>query len=140
MLIHWCTEWNGLRGHNQTKYWFIMSDPYIASKLLNLSRENLGKCIQILTGHDWWNKHLKLANLSNTSECRLCYEDDESPMHIISECEAMVTTRQELFNSSYPSQELRRASLCQVVKLALIDSVCELMDVDHNHSNVSSTE
>ena len=136
----WCTEWNGLKGHKQTKYWFTMPDPYLASKLLNLSRENLGKCVQFLTGHGWWNKHLKLANLSNTSECRLCYEDDESPIHIFSECVAMVTTRQELFNSSYPSQELGRALLCQIVELALIDSVRELMDIDHNHSNVSSTE
>ena len=52
----------------------------------------------------------------------------------------MVATRQELFNSSYPSQELGRASLSQIVELALIDSVCELTDIDHNHSNVSLME
>ena len=136
----WCTEWNGLKGHKQTKYWFTMPDPFLASQFLNLSRENVGKCIQFLTSHGWWNKHLKLSNLSNTSECRLCYVDDESPIHIFSECVAMVTTRQELFNSSYPSQELGRALFCQIVELALIDSVCELMDIDHNHSNVSLTE
>ena len=26
----WCTEWNGLKGHKQTKYWFTMPDPYLA--------------------------------------------------------------------------------------------------------------
>ena len=41
----WCSEWSGLRGHNQTKYWLTRPDPFLASKLLNMSRENLGKCI-----------------------------------------------------------------------------------------------
>ena len=122
----WCNKWDGLRGHNQTKYWFTIPDPYLASKLMNLLRENLGKCIQFFTSHGWWNKHLKLTNLSNTSECRLYYRDDESPIHIFSECVAMVATRQELFNSSFPTQQLGRMSLCQVIELALVDSVCEL--------------
>ena len=112
-----------------------MPDPFLASKLMNLSRENLGKCIQFFTGHGWWNKHLKLTKLSNTSECRLCYKDDESSIHIFSECVAMVATRHELFNSSFPTQQLGRMSLCQVVELALIDSVHELTDIDQNYSN-----
>ena len=42
----WCREWSGLKGHNKTKYWFTMPDPFLAAKLMNMSRENLGKCIQ----------------------------------------------------------------------------------------------
>ena len=105
LVSTWCNKWDGLKGHNQTKYWFTMPDPFLASKLMNLSREYLGKCIQFFTGHGWWNKHLKLTKLSNTSECRLCYEDDESPIHIFSECVAMVVTRQELFISPFPTQQ-----------------------------------
>ena len=39
----WHNEWSKLKGHGQTKYWFTMPDPYLASKLMNLSREYLGK-------------------------------------------------------------------------------------------------
>ena len=54
----WCDKWSGLKGHNQTKYWLTMPDPFLAAKLLNMSRENLGKCIQFFSGHGWWKKHL----------------------------------------------------------------------------------
>ena len=52
----------------------------------------------------------------------------------------MVAMRQELFNNSYPTQQLGRMSLCQVVELALIDSVHEMTDIDQNYSNVSLME
>ena len=54
----WCSEWSGLRGHGQTKYWLTMPDPFLATKLMNMSRDNLGKCIQFFTGHGLWKKHL----------------------------------------------------------------------------------
>ena len=119
-----------------------MPDPYLAAKLMNLSREYLGKCIQFFTSHGWWNKHLNAAKLNNSTECRLCFELDsvESPIHIFEECVAMVTTRQGLFNDPYSTQLIGRLSLCQVAELALVDSVRNLTDINHNHSNVSSTE
>ena len=49
----WCSEWSGLKGHSQTKYWFTMPDPFLAAKLMNMSRENLGKCIKKNSGHGW---------------------------------------------------------------------------------------
>ena len=61
----WHDDWSKLKGHHQTKYWLTLPDPYLASKLLNLSREYLGKCIQFFTGHGWWNKHLKITNLND---------------------------------------------------------------------------
>ena len=117
-------------------------DPYLAAKLMNLSREYLGKCIQFFTSHGWWNKHLNVANVNNSTECRLCCELDlvESPIHIFEECVAMVTTCQWLVNDPFPTQLVGRLSLCQVAELALVDSVCDLTDINHNHSNVSSTE
>ena len=138
----WCTNWESLKGHTQTKFWFSMPDPYLASKLLNMSREYLGKCIQFFTGHGWWNKHLKLTNLSNTAECRLCQVNDsvESPIHIFLECVAMTATRQGSLNDPFPTQQIGKNKLCQVAELALIDTVRDLTDIDHNHSNVNSSE
>ena len=68
----WVTKWENIKGHAQTKFWCIGPDPMLAAKLLNMSREHLGWCIQFFTGHGWWKKHLKLANLCNNSICRLC--------------------------------------------------------------------
>ena len=138
----WVRNWENIKGHNQTKYWLSMPDPYLASKLLNMSREQLGKCIQFFTGHGWWKKHLKLTKLCNNETCRLCKLPDsiESPIHLFSECVAMTTTRQGLFNDPYPSQLLGNNQLCQVAEFALIDRVCDLINIDNNHFNVNSSE
>ena len=124
----WFKNWENIKGHSQTKFWFSMPDPYLSSKLLNMSREYLGKCIQFFTGHGWWKKHLKLTKLSNNKVCRLCQLPDsiESPIHIFSECVAMTATRQGLFNYPFPSQQLGKNQLCQVAELALIDIVLDL--------------
>ena len=116
----WCDEWSAIKGHKQTKYWLTRPDPYLASKLMNMSREYLGKCIQFFTGHGWWQKHLTVANLCNDEECRLCCEggSEETPIHIFEECVAMASSRQGLFNNPYPTQVVGRESLCQVAELA----------------------
>ena len=57
----WCNEWSQLKGHQQTKFWFTKPEPLLASKFLNMSRENLSV-------HGWWKKHLTIANLSGNPE------------------------------------------------------------------------
>ena len=107
-----------------------------------MPREQLGKCIRFFTGHGWWKKHLKLTKLCNNEICRLCKLPDsiESPINIFSECTAMTATRQELFNDPYPTQLLGNNQLCQVAEFALIDRVCDLINIDNNHFNVNSSE
>ena len=110
-----------------------MPDPYLTSKLLNMPREQLGKCIQFFTGHGWWKKHLKLTKLCNNEICHLCKLPDsiESPINIFSECTAMTATRQELFNDPYPTQLSGNNQLCQVAEFALVDRVCDLINIDN---------
>ena len=40
----------------QENIWFTKPDPSLASRLVNMSRENLGKCIQFFTGHPQFRK------------------------------------------------------------------------------------
>ena len=79
----WAIKWENIRGHAQTKFWCIGPDPMLVAKLLNMSREHLGWCIQFFTGHGWWKKHIKIANLCNDSICRLCKRPNsiESPIY-----------------------------------------------------------
>ena len=137
----WVTKWENIKGHAQTKFWCIGPDPMLAAKLLNMSREHLGWCIQFFTGHGWWKKHLKLANLCNDSICRLCKRPNsiESPIHLFTECTELTAIRQELFNNPYPSNLTIHNQLCQVTEFALIGRVCDLINIDKNHFNVSSS-
>ena len=137
----WSTKWENLRGHAQTKYWCMGPDPILSAKLLNMPREHLGWCIQFFTGHGWWKKHLKLANLCNDHTCRLCkrYNSVESPIHLFSECTELTATRQEIFNTPYPTNQSISNQLCQVAEFALVGRVCALIDIDNNPFNVNSS-
>ena len=64
----WYNEWSHSIGLCQTIFWFTKPDPILAAKLINMSREDLGKCIQFFTGHSWWLKHLQIAKLSISSQ------------------------------------------------------------------------
>ena len=91
-----------------------------------MTREDLGKCIQFLSGHGWWQKHLSIAKLSDNPQCRLCEEEgcEETPIHIFTECEALASARLALFGVPFLTREVGRESLCQVVELIFIDTVC----------------
>ena len=84
-------------------------------------------------------KHLHTANLSDNPQCRLCEEDgcEETPIHIFIECLALVNTRLAMFGAQYPTREVGRESLCQVVELISIDTVRDLIDLEKN-ANVNS--
>ena len=126
----WYNEWSDLKGHDQTKYWLPQPDSFLATKLLQMSIKHLGTCIQFFSGHGWWRKHLKIANLSKVDQCRLCLEDEaiECPIHIFSECPALAGVRQELFKHSFPTQSMGQNSLCQVSELALCGSILDLIE------------
>ena len=137
----WATKWKNLKGHAQTKYWLKYPDPILSAKLLNMPREHLGWCVQFFTGHGWWRKHLKLANLTNVQTCRLCkrHNSVESSIHLFSECTELSTIRQEVFSNPYPTNLCTSNQLCQIAEFALIGRVCDLINIDNNPFNVNSS-
>ena len=138
----WFKSWDDLAGHAQTKYWLPRPDPFLAIKLLKMSRKHLGYNIQFFSGHGWWRKHLMTAKLSKSDKCRLCLEDQavKTSIHIFSECPAMAGFRKVLFNDTYPSQHTGQQSLCQITELALHGSVQELIERTDQYSYVHPTE
>ena len=92
----WYKSWDDLAGHAQTKYWLPRPDPYLATKLLQMSWKHLGYNIQFFSSHGWWRKYLMTAKLSKSDKCWLCLEDQavESPIHIFSECPVLAGFRQ----------------------------------------------
>ncbi len=57
----------------------------------------LGKCMQFITGHAHMNRHQNLVDSSNDEgdtevtqpTCRLCKRGEETPYHIILDCDEM---------------------------------------------------
>lgn len=64
--------------------------------LMDYSRAKLGPFINILTGH-CLNRHLHRLGVALSPLCRLCWEEEETVVHILCECLALVPNRLDTF-------------------------------------------
>ena len=63
-------------------------------KLVKLPKSHLNLLIQVTTGHSLFAKHLaKWRQVDKT--CRLCLEEEETPLHIYLECPALCNYRRQ---------------------------------------------
>ena len=73
-------------------------NPDHAKKLQNLDRTHLRAATQLLTGHNTLNYHLHKINKASSPNCRLCGLEDETAKHLLTDCPALWTKRQERFD------------------------------------------
>lgn len=66
--------------------------------LLNLNRKTLKICTGLLTGHCSLKKHLHQMRLVADPICRLCLENEETSLHIITECPALFRLRKQILD------------------------------------------
>lgn len=85
--------WHGSVGLTHSKQLIPGFLPKFAAEILKLNRSNIRILIRALTGHCKLNKHLSRMGLSENPYCRFCADDEETPLHILCECDALVNTR-----------------------------------------------
>ena len=143
IVTKWKKEWTSLDGHRQTKVWLGEPDPDLAKILMRLNRKDLGHCLQWFTGHGWWRRHLHLAGLEDTPQCRGCEEDDaeETPHHLFTDCPAFADVRLDFFGTRYPDF-LSDASKNweKVIGFSLVAEIQELATPIYQSSKVNSKE
>ena len=142
----WREEWGKTEGHRQTKFWLSGPDSNLANILIRMNRKSLGSCLQFFTGHGWWKRHLNLAKLDNDSECRLCMEEDETPMHLYNDCEAIKWDRMKILGSFYdppvPSTQYSvsvvNVEWQQVIDFVQIDDIQSLISFVQQTSKIGN--
>ncbi|XP_036146982.1 uncharacterized protein LOC118647017 [Monomorium pharaonis] len=72
----------------------------------SLGRRDARLATQLLTGHGDLNYHLHKLGRSDTPDCRLCGEKEETSLYILGDCPALVGPRTRLLGSGFlePSQ------------------------------------
>ena len=83
--------------------------------------------LQWFSGHGWWQRHLYLAGLTESPDCRLCGEDQETPEHIFECCPALTEVRAKVFGTSFPPYE--GWSLAKMLDFILSDVIRSLVDL-----------
>ena len=79
-------EWNSRKDCRQTKEAIDWPERKLITKMSSLKREDLRLLIQVITGHCNLNRHRSIQGKTDTPLCQKCYEEEETPNHIISSC------------------------------------------------------
>jgi hypothetical protein len=68
-------------------------DPATGARILSCNRTQTRVVIDLLTGHNTLRRHLYIMGLCNDPMCRKCGTEEETSVHILCECEALVLLR-----------------------------------------------
>ena len=93
----WDKTWNLEYTCRQTREFIPSVLPEQTKGIQCLGSEKMRLVVQFLTGHCTLRKHLSLLQLSDTARCRLCGEDEETPLHVAMRCPATWRERQYAF-------------------------------------------
>ena len=72
-----------------------------ATKLLNMSRQQLSVVIGLLTGHLGLNDHLYKIKKDINPLRRMCLGGNETVEHLLCECESLTMSRGRIFGQSF---------------------------------------
>ncbi|XP_067208430.1 uncharacterized protein [Linepithema humile] len=65
-----------------------------------LSRKDARTAVHILTGHGTLNYHMYKLGRSDISKCRACGDDEETSLHVLSDCPAQAGLRHKMLGSA----------------------------------------
>ena len=104
----WVDRWRSLDEARQSKYFWQASAKGKTEKLLSYPRELVSRAIRFLTGHAFLRRQNAvvfhgISPPPGDISCRLCEDShmDETPHHIITECEALVQWRINILRSDF---------------------------------------
>ena len=76
--------------------------------------------VNLLTGHADLNRHLTLMQVRTDELCPLCQEADETPLHLLGKCCALINQRLDILGSHFLDYEdlalLHWSSLLRLAK------------------------
>ena len=118
----WENQWNEVIGCRQTRHWFPQGPRRkFVREIIFRSKIMVGQLIQFLTGHTFLNRHQAVIDESERQriiaandydnadddgyaiidapdpKCRRCKDGDETPLHILTECESLGELRLQIF-------------------------------------------
>ena len=95
----WTDRWNRLTSCRQTRIFFKKPDRTKTKDLLKLNRSQLSNCVQLITGHNYLNRHNHIIDNTIPNSCRFC--ELETGSHLITSCEVLWLERADAFKNHF---------------------------------------
>lgn len=93
-------SWAATQGCEHTKCFIEQTTPALTKQILSMSKQNARIVTGILTGHCKLNSHLAKIGLRDDPDCDLCGHSRETAKHILCECKALATVREQIYGCS----------------------------------------
>ena len=129
--VYWNGEWQLEPTCRQTKHFFPTLRPKMSFDLVRSTRNTYSTLVQIMTGHNYMNRHQNLIDTTNGVEgdgpqCTLCGDGEMSTEHVLTECVALAQLREKHFGIQVlapPFISLSKGALIGFLREAPIDAV-----------------
>ena len=108
-------RWQNSLDCRQTKMFLPNIDGKCWRIIRNFNRKNIMYATQIITGHNFLNRHLALMNVENDSMCNRCNLEPETIEHVVKSCPAYARIRREKLGEYYLTESISRYSLKKVL-------------------------
>ena len=146
----WKNRWEHIQKHDATKFFWKFPDKNKSRGILNLCRADLSILIKAITGQNFLAYHQSKIDIEVSKVCRLCEEDEETFIHLITECPSLEMTRRDIFLDKTMGQDhtwsIRR--VLRFIQYPIIMQMLshkngallkELVEIDHNYTLTSDS-
>ena len=89
----WNKYWQSRMDYHQTKQWFPTICKKISFKLFQKGRKKFSEAVQLITGHNFPQRHKVIVQDDIDPLCKSCGEDEETSHHVVAECPAFAAIR-----------------------------------------------
>ena len=106
ILQLWTAEWQSDTSAAHTKFFYNGPSTHKAKHVYKLARLELGRFVRLITGHNNLNHFQTRIGLWGSPTCRLCGQDNESFIHLLTACPRLRLTRQDIFLDRIPCNDM----------------------------------
>ena len=96
IISTWNKTWTTTKDCRQTKDWLPTVTSKVEKYLNTISRPDLSKLVQFITGHCNLMRHKSLQG-NMKPHCRLCKKEEETPWHLATKCPSLIMRRRNTF-------------------------------------------
>ena len=144
-------RWKDDPQYVHTKFFFPTAQTDQSKTLLKYSRAYVKLLGRAITGHNFLSKHQNRIGQPIALECRLCEEEPETFIHLLTKCPRLAQARQDIFldnipnsNSDWKMGKLKKFILTTVVYEMLTEkdnyNEQQIINIIHNYSSSAESE
>jgi ribonuclease HI len=133
MTNEWNRRWQSTIDYRQTKVWFPTIDIPKSEILMKHTRPTVGRTARNISGFAFYRRESAIIEQSRNPplvdvSCRLCREDDETPIHIICDCGHFVEHRLDTIGVHQMPEENPEYDMESIIKFLQKEEIILMED------------